>query len=162
MNEPWSRRGKRAAAQATARRAAAESSRRATRAATYAARLRTGGGCCRRACFATRLAVSTRSAATTYASACWFSECIWDGSLMLMWTGSRPWPYEGLDRCEVTSGGDAARDRKGDLAREQERTLEHASAHGDEVPIERVARALHQSCSPPSLYGGRSGDGRYR
>jgi hypothetical protein len=35
------------------------------------------------------------------------------------------------------------------LAGEQERTPEHAGVHGDQ-PIERVARALHLSCSPPS------------
>src|SRR5918992_3277732 len=35
------------------------------------------------------------------------------------------------------------------LVREQERTPEHAGVPGD-GPVERVARALHQSCSPPS------------
>jgi hypothetical protein len=51
---------------------------------------------------------------------------------------------------QVTGGsGAAARDREELLEREQERTPEHAGVHGD-LPIERVARALHQSCSPPS------------
>src|SRR5919108_759044 len=40
-------------------------------------------------------------------------------------------------------------DREVLLVREQERTPEHAGVHG-EKPVERVARALHQSCSPPS------------
>jgi hypothetical protein len=51
---------------------------------------------------------------------------------------------------QVTGGsGAAARDREELLEREQERTPEHAGVHGDQ-PIELVARALHQSCSPPS------------
>src|SRR5215213_7556455 len=41
---------------------------------------------------------------------------------------------------------------EGVLAREQERTPEHAGAHGLVGPDERVARALHQSCSPPSVW----------
>ena len=74
----------------------------------------------------------------------------------LMWTGSRPCPYVGQDRCEVTGGSGAARGPERSVTREQERTLEHASAHGDEVPIDGVAIALHLSCSPPSLQVGRS------
>src|SRR4029079_2018404 len=74
----------------------------------------------------------------------------------LIWTGSRPCPT--LDRTDVRSRAavGAARGPERSVTREQERTLEHASAHGDEVPVERVTIALHLSCSPPSLQVGRS------
>src|SRR6185436_19896297 len=65
-----------------------------------------------------------------------------------------------LDRTDARSraaGGSCPR-TEGDLVREQERTPEHGSTsvHRDEVPVELVARARHQSCSPPSLRFGRS------
>jgi hypothetical protein len=63
-----------------------------------------------------------------------------------------------LDRTDVRprAADGAARGPERSVTREQERTLEHASAHGDELPVERVAIALHQSCSPPSRQVGRS------
>jgi hypothetical protein len=57
--------------------------------------------------------------------------------------GSRPCPTE--DECRCSHGRQVVLPAtEGDLAREQERTPEHAGAHGREGPLGDVARALHQ------------------
>jgi hypothetical protein len=63
------------------------------------------------------------------------------------WTWEPPVPSLGrrVPMCRSrAAGGGAARGPERDLAREQERTPEHAGAHGRVGPDERVARALHQ------------------